>query len=96
MINAQNKCALIMEPLMRSSYLADAPKRPVNLSLNGDLLRLGKELGLNLSSVAEEAIAYAVNARLTERWLEENRQAIESYNTRIEAQGVFSDGIRTF
>jgi antitoxin CcdA len=96
MMNAQDKYASIMESRMRLSYLVDAPKRPVNLSLNGDLLRLGKELGLNLSSVAEEALACAVSARLAERWLQENGKAIESYNTRIEAQGVFSDGIRAF
>jgi len=81
---------------MLPRYQADAPKRPVNLSLNGDLLRLGKELGLNLSSVAEEALAYAVNARLAEQWVDENRAAIETYNRRIEAHGVFSDGLRTF
>ena len=81
---------------MRSNYRADAAKRPVNLSLNSDLLKLGKELGLNLSSVAEAALAYAVNARLAERWLAENQAAIEAYNRRIGAQGVFSDGLRTF
>lgn len=81
---------------MRPIYQADAPKRPVNLSLNSDLLAMGKELGLNLSSVAEEALAYAVSARLAERWLEENRDAIEAYNQRVEGQGVFSDGLRTF
>lgn len=81
---------------MRSHHPADAPKRPVNLSLNSDLLRLGKELGLNLSSVAEEALAYAVNARLAERWVVENQNAIEAYNRRIDMQGVFSDGLRTF
>ncbi|MDP1831677.1 MAG: type II toxin-antitoxin system CcdA family antitoxin [Geothrix sp.] len=81
---------------MRTIYQADAPKRPVNLSLNSDLLRLGKELGLNLSSVAEEALGYAVSARLAEQWLEENRAAMEAYNRRIAAQGVFSDGLRTF
>jgi antitoxin CcdA len=81
---------------MRSIWRADAPKRPVNLSLNSDLLAMGKALGLNLSSVAEEALAYAVSARLAEHWLEENRDAIEAYNLRVERQGVFSDGLRTF
>lgn len=81
---------------MRSAYRADAPKRPVNLSLNSDLLAIGKDLGLNLSSVAEEALAYAVSARLAERWLEENRAAIEAYNGRVESGGVFSDGLRAF
>jgi antitoxin CcdA len=53
-------------------------------------------LGLNLSGVAEEALACAVSARLAERWLEENRIAIDTYNRRIETQGVFSDGLRAF
>ncbi|HEY3401451.1 MAG TPA: type II toxin-antitoxin system CcdA family antitoxin [Geothrix sp.] len=81
---------------MRSTYQLEAPKRPVNLSLNSDLLRQARELGLNLSGVAEEALAYAVSARLAERWVEENRDAVEAYNQRIEARGAFSDGLRTF
>jgi len=74
---------------------ADGPKRPVNLSLNSELLRLGKELGLNLSGIAEEALAQAVKERLGQRWLAENAAAIQVYNLRTEG-GVFSDGLRTF
>ncbi len=81
---------------MKSPYREDTPKRPVNLSLNADLLKQGKELGINVSSVAEEALAYAVSAKLAERWQAENREAIEAYNRRVEAQGVFSDGLRAF
>ena len=74
----------------------EGTKRPVNLSLDADLLQAGKELGLNLSAVAEEALAYAVSARLAERWAEENQAAIATYNQRVEAAGVFSDGLRSF
>jgi antitoxin CcdA len=74
---------------------ADGPKRPVNLSLNSELLRLGKELGLNVSGIAEEALAQAVKERLGQRWLAENAIAIQAYNLRTE-HGVFSDGLRTF
>jgi len=81
---------------MQIYYKTDAPKKPVNLTLNGDLLRLGKELGLNLSGLAEEAIAQAVKARLAEAWLRENADAIQAYNERVEKQGVFSDGLRSF
>jgi antitoxin CcdA len=73
----------------------DGPKRPVNLSLNIELLRLGKELGLNLSGIAEEALAQAVKERLGQRWLAENAAAIQGYNLRTE-RGVYSDGLRTF
>lgn len=81
---------------MHLDYRADAPKKPVNLSLNSDLLRLGKDLGLNLSSVAEAAIAQAVKDSLEERWLKENAEAIQAYNQRAEAHGVFSDDLRAF
>ena len=81
---------------MSTGHPRNGTKRPVNLSLDADLLQAGKDLGLNLSAVAEEALAYAVSAKLAERWTEENQAAIASYNQRIEAAGVFSDGLRTF
>lgn len=81
---------------MQAPYNTEAPKKPVNLSLNADLLRVGKELGLNLSGLAEEAIAKAVRARLAETWLSENAEAIQAYNQRVESRGVFSDGLRNF
>ncbi|WP_285578108.1 type II toxin-antitoxin system CcdA family antitoxin, partial [Geothrix limicola] len=72
---------------MQVYYKTDAPKKPVNLSLNGDLLKVSKDLGLNLSGLAEEAIAKAVRARLAEVWLSENADAIQAYNKRVESQG---------
>ena len=81
---------------MDLSYRADAPKKPVNLSLNSDLLRIGKDLGLNLSSLAEAAIAQAVRMSLAEQWRKENADAIRAYNQHAEDHGVFSDKLRTF
>ena len=81
---------------MQAYYKTDAPKKPVNLSLNSELLKLSKDMGLNLSGLAEEAIAHAVGDRLAAAWLAENAEAIEAYNSRIEAKGVFSDGLRSF
>lgn len=81
---------------MLSLYRTDAPKKPVNLSLNSDLLKLGKSLGLNLSGLAEEALALAVKARMAESWLQENAGAIQGYNEHVVAHGVFSDGVRRF
>lgn len=31
-----------------------------------------------------------------ERWLEQNGEALQAYNQRVEKRGVFSDGLRTF
>lgn len=81
---------------MQTYYKTDAPKKPVNLTLNADLLRLGKELGLNLSGIAEEALAQAVKGHLAEAWLRENADAIQAYNEHVDSHGVFSDGLRSF
>lgn len=81
---------------MPAYYNTDAPRKAVNLSLNSDLLKLSKDLGLNLSGLAEEAIAKAARARLAETWLAENADAIQAYNKRVASQGVFSDGLRNF
>jgi antitoxin CcdA len=85
-----------MEVGMSNPYRDDNPKHPINLSLNAGLLKQGKDLGINVSRVAEEALAHAVSAKLAERWQAETRDAIEAYNRRVETQGVFSDGLRAF
>jgi antitoxin CcdA len=81
---------------MRDGYDLEAPKRPVNLTLNSDLVAKGKGLGLNLSQVAEEALASAVRSAQGKAWLLGNADAIAAYNADVAAHGVFSDGLRTF
>lgn len=81
---------------MEACYKTDAAKKSVNLSLNSDLLRQGKDLGLNLSALAEAALAEAVKARLEEDWLRENEAAIHAYNRRVDQHGTFGDRFRSF
>ena len=81
---------------MHTTYDPQAPKKATNLSLNTDLLKQARELDVNLSAVLEEALADVVKERLGQRWLEQNREAIETYNQHVEAAGVFSDGLRSF
>ncbi|MHC1727888.1 MAG: type II toxin-antitoxin system CcdA family antitoxin [Syntrophobacteraceae bacterium] len=77
-------------------YDPKAPKKSANLSINSDLLRLAKESHINLSSVLERRLIELLLEENRKRWLEENWDAIEAYNQRIEAGGVFSDGLRSF
>ena len=81
---------------MHTTYDPHAPKKATNLSLNSDLLKQARELDVNLSAVLEEALADVVKERLSQRWLEQNRAAIEAYNQHVEEAGVFSDGLRSF
>ena len=81
---------------MRVMYQTNAPKKAVNLTLNSDLLKQSRELGLNLSALAEAAIAQALQEHRSAEWLRENAAAIRDYNAHVERQGVFSDGLRSF
>jgi antitoxin CcdA len=78
------------------SFDPDAPKKPANLSVNADLLRLAKELGINLSQTLEGRLIEVIQEESRRRWLAENTEAIDDYNARIDRHGVFSDGLRRF
>lgn len=74
----------------------NAPKKSTNLSINSDLLRQAKERRINISQALELRLAELLREENSRRWKEENQEAIEDYNRRVEAQGTFSDGLRRF
>ena len=64
--------------------------------MNSDLLEKARELGVDLATTLEDALALEVHKRQRESWLEENREAIEAYNELVARDGVFSTGLRGF
>jgi antitoxin CcdA len=72
------------------------PKRATNVSVRSDLLEAAREVGLNLSATLERALVEELANVKRARWREENGDAIAAYNEYVDAQGVFSDGLRTF
>ena len=83
---------------MKSQYIYDvgAPKKPVNLTANVDLLQNAKGVGMNLSQTFEDAVLAKLRTILEEQWLAENEDAIAAYNSRIEKYGVFAAAKRRF
>ena len=73
-----------------------APKKSANLSINSDLLRLAKENHINLSQPLEQRLDEILREEQRRRWLTENLEAVNEYNSRVERHGVFSDGLRRF
>ena len=68
----------------------DVPKvrrRPLNVSVREDLIEAAKGLGLNVSKAAEAGIAEAVKRAREAVWREQNRDAIEAYNARVDKRG---------
>jgi antitoxin CcdA len=85
------------ESIMQESfYNTHAPKKSTNLSINSDLLRKAKDHHINLSKALEQRLVELLLEEKRREWQEENRDAIEAYNRRIETGGVFSDGLRRF
>ena len=82
---------------MQSVALQPAPqKKSTNLSINSDLLRRAREHKINLSRTLEERLTEILRQDEREAWRLENADAINDYNARIEKNGVFSDGVRSF
>lgn len=77
-------------------YDLDAPKKPVNLTANTDLIQMAKKLGINLSSTFEKALADEIRMALEAQWREQSKEGIEAYNRRIEQHGVFGADTRRF
>jgi len=77
-------------------YDLNAPKKSTNLSINSDLLRQVKSCHINLSKALEQRLVEILLEEKRCKWQEANHDAIETYNHRIDACGVFSDGLRTF
>jgi antitoxin CcdA len=71
-------------------------RRPANVTLHADLLAEAKQLGLNISQACEAGLHERVAAVRRQRWLEENRDAIDNYNARIERDGLTLARYRQF
>jgi antitoxin CcdA len=81
---------------MQPTFDPKTPKKNTTVTINGDLLRIARELGLNLSGTLEARLVEIIAAQRREQWLAENAPAIASYNERIERDGCFSDDNRRF
>ena len=83
--------------LLVHTHLVGTPVRSkVNLSIETSVAREARALGLNMSRVAEAAIAEAARLERNRRWREENREALEAYVREIERDGLPLARFRSF
>ena len=68
----------------------------VNLSIEAAVVHEARGLGVNMSRVAEAAIAEAARLERNRRWREENRGALEAYAREIEREGLPLARYRSF
>jgi antitoxin CcdA len=80
----------------RASRKPAPGRKPANLSIDAELLRQARRLGINLSRTLEQRLSELVRDARAREWVEGNREAIETYNRHIEEHGAFSDKLRRF
>jgi antitoxin CcdA len=79
---------------MRQVYDTQAAKRPVNLTMNADLVEKARAGGLNLSALAEAAVAAELARRARERWDAEIAEACAAHERYLEEYGSASELLR--
>jgi antitoxin CcdA len=68
----------------------------VNLSIEAAIISEARDLGVNMSRIAETAIAEAARLERNRRWREENREMLEAYAREIEREGLPLARFRSF
>ncbi len=68
----------------------------MNLTLDSEVAEAARTLGLNMSRLAEAAIAEATKAERNRLWREENRAALEAYAEEVAREGLPLASYRTF
>jgi len=82
--------------MRRPPYDPAAKKRTVSLTLNSDLYAKAKALGINMSQVAEAALAQALVAGLMEQARADIEKDMATYNAYIEKHGSPAEMLRDY
>jgi antitoxin CcdA len=75
-------------------YDAGATKRAVNLTLNSDLIARARKEGLNLSALAEDAIAAEMARRHRAKWDALVAQDCKAHEEYLKEHGSLGDILR--
>jgi Post-segregation antitoxin (ccd killing mechanism protein) encoded by the F plasmid len=68
----------------------------VNLTIEAKVAQSARDLGLNMSRLAETAIAEAARQERNRQWREANALALDSYAREVDDEGLPLAGYRSF
>lgn len=75
---------------------SQSPRQRANLTLRPEYVAEARELGINLSEACERGLVTAIAEARAAQWLEDNREALDSSNAWVEANGLPLAGKRLF
>ena len=73
---------------MRMNSAPKSRTKPTNVSLDAALVAEAKELGVSISQASNRGLEQAVKKARGERWLEENKAALDAYNDYVAEHGL--------
>ena len=85
-----------MSTLQSNNRPVASSRRATNVTLPAALLHDARSLGINLSQACEQGLAAAVSEARRQRWLDENRAAIQAWNEHVEMHGLPLAAYRQF
>lgn len=71
-------------------------RKATNVSLDSNLLKDAKALGVNISRAAEEGLNDAVRKAKGEAWKRENAESLKAWNEWVEKNGLPLEKYRMF
>lgn len=72
----------------RASKPRTATRRAANVTLPAALLQEARRLNVSLSQACERGLSAAVAEAKAQRWLRENRPAMDAWNQHVEQHGL--------
>jgi antitoxin CcdA len=81
---------------LQTSQGRPPPRRRTNLTVRPEYIEEARALGINLSEAFERGLRQAIAEARCRRWLEENREALDSYNRFVELHGLPLEDLRLF
>ena len=73
---------------MKHEPIGNRQRQRVNLLLDREAVGEARELGINLSKIAGDALLAEIGRERTRRWQEENHAWIEGYDRWVEKNGL--------
>jgi antitoxin CcdA len=70
------------------SCVANALRKVCNVTIDLEILAQARKLKINPSEAAQQGAAAAISKRMTELWLHENCDALESSNVYVRQSGL--------
>lgn len=69
------------------------PKRAVNVSVDAEILKVAKEMKLNLSQALEDALRKLTEEERDRRFYEENKAFFDHHNELVEKYGTLAEAL---